>query len=1254
MDWAPGNPAGSPTVTYFWVVGTSPSVIYGNGVAQGSTTGLWAGATGLSPGTTYYLRVFASTSCNNSNSGYSTSYSFTTSGYGNCITPGAPVSVTATGTGPNTASLDWSPGNPAGSPTVTYFWVVGTSPSVIYGNGVAQGSTTGLWAGATGLSPGTTYYLRVFASTSCNNTNSGYGTSYAFTTSGYGNCITPGIPGSVTATGTGPNTASLDWAPGTPAGSANVTYYWVVGTSASVTYGNGVAQGSTAGTWAGATGLIPGTTYYLRVYASTSCNNSYSVYGTSYAFTTDCGCTTPGTPISVVATSTGSNSAGLDWASGNPAGTPTVTYYWVVGTSASVTYGNGVTQGSTTDTWASASGLSQGTTYYLRVYASSNCNNSNSSYSTSYAFMTNGYSGCITPGIPISVSATATGPNTASLDWASGNPLGSAVVTYYWVVGTSASVTYGNGIAQGSTTETWANVTGLSSGTSYYLRVYASTSCNNSSSAYSTSNVFTTSGYNGCMTPGTPVSVVATATGPNTASLDWTPGNPVGTPTVTYFWVIGTSSSVTYGNGVAQGSTTGTWAGATGLSPCTNYYLRVFASTSCNNSTSGYGTSIVFTTNGYSGCTTPGTPLSVTATSTGPNTASLDWTTGNPAGSATVTYYWVVGTSPSVIYGNGVAQGSTTGLWAGATGLLPGTTYYLRVFASTSCNNSNSGYGTSYAFTTSGYGICTTPGTPLSVTGTSTGQTTASLDWTAGNPIGSATVTYYWVVGTSPSVIYGNGIAQGITTGLWAGATGLSPGTTYYLRVFARTSCNNTNSGYGTSYAFTTNSGGCVTPVNQTTNITFTYISTQQFTANWVNGNGSRRVVKINTVNSFTPPTNGTDPIANNNYVGYGEQVVYNGNGNSVIISGLSPNTTYWVRIYEANCSGSSSVYNTSPGTNNPVSERTRTVLPSIQSFAASNVILNGTTIVDINPIFFTNQLYAVHPPIDIFIEGNNKTRFTLNASYAEGFSFQLVDQLTIVTDGATAINPPVYGQLSPVISTSVNSMYMDYTHPENVVSPYLSLKIRLLFEGGLVGMSIPVHIHAAQGALPVEWVDFQAEYNKQNDINELTWTTKSEVNNDHFDIERSFEGSGFEKIGKVDGLGNSSASVDYSFIDKHIPLDGNYVYRLKQVDTDGRENYSKPAAVQVSRSKSVKTGIFPNPATDIIHCQVDAYDGAKISIDIFNSLGQKVSPNFIHEEFFANKITRQLDCKDFGKGLYTVVFTIDGIRYNHKLIIIE
>jgi len=472
--------------------------------------------------------------------------------------------------------------------------------------------------------------------------------------------------------------------------------------------------------------------------------------------------------------------------------------------------------------------------------------------------------------------------------------------------------------------------------------------------------------------------------------------------------------------------------------------------------------------------------------------------------------------------------------------------------------------------------------------------------------------------------------------------------------VFATTNCNHTSSGYTTSYAFTTN-GLCIKPTTQSSTLSFSLVSTQQFTANWTNGNGSRRVVIINKINSFTPPINGTDPTANPKYGGIGEQVVYNGSGSSVTITGLNPNQTYWVRVYEANCNGSSSVYNTTSTINNPNSQSTRTVLPSVQSFAASNVILNGNTIVEINPIFFTNRPYDTHPPIDIFVEGNNKTRFTLNASYAAGFSFQLVDKLTIVTDGTMAIDPPVYGQLSPVTSTSVNSMYMDYTHPEEVSSsPYLDLRIKLLFEGGLVGMSIPVHVHPAQSPLPVELVDFGARYNKQVDINELFWTTKSEVNNDYFAIERSFEKSGFENIGKVLGFGNSTLSIDYIFNDRNIILDGNYIYRLKQVDKDGRESYSKLASVQVSRTQTIKTGIFPNPSTDMMNCYVDAYVGAKVNIDIFNSLGQKVSQNTSPEELVEDRMTRQLECKEFGKGIFTVVFTIDGVRYNHKLIIIE
>ncbi|HAQ19498.1 MAG TPA: hypothetical protein DCR40_09740, partial [Prolixibacteraceae bacterium] len=174
-----------------------------------------------------------------------------------------------------------------------------------------------------------------------------------------------------------------------------------------------------------------------------------------------------------------------------------------------------------------------------------------------------------------------------------------------------------------------------------------------------------------------------------------------------------------------------------------SYYIKAINSAGSTNSSTKSATAPDCSSTPT--CTTPGIPVSATGTATGQTTANLSWSAGSPAGSSAVTYYWVVGTSSSVAYGSGIAQGTTTGTSASATGLSSGTTYYLRVYAKTNCDGTSSGYKTSSAFTTSA--SCTTPGTPVSVSGTATGQTTANLSWSSGSPAGSSTVTYYWVVG---------------------------------------------------------------------------------------------------------------------------------------------------------------------------------------------------------------------------------------------------------------------------------------------------------------------------------------------------------------------------------------------------------------------------------------------------------------------------------------------------------------------------
>jgi hypothetical protein len=116
-------------------------------------------------------------------------------------------------------------------------------------------------------------------------------------------------------------------------------------------------------------------------------------------------------------------------------------------------------------------------------------------------------------------------------------------------------------------------------------------------------------------------------------------------------------------------------------------------------------------------------------------------------------------------------------------------------------------------------------------------------------------------------------------------------------------------------------------PTTQASAITFTAVGTNQISLNWTSGNGDKRIVIMNNINHFTDPANGSDPIANTVYGGIGQQVIYNDNINSVTVTALTHNTSYWFRVYEYNNSGSNTQYNVSTATDNPNSQKTTVAL---------------------------------------------------------------------------------------------------------------------------------------------------------------------------------------------------------------------------------------------------------------------------------------------------------------------------------------
>ena len=142
---------------------------------------------------------------------------------------------------------------------------------------------------------------------------------------------------------------------------------------------------------------------------------------------------------------------------------------------------------------------------------------------------------------------------------------------------------------------------------------------------------------------------------------------------------------------------------------------------------------------------------------------------------------------------------------------------------------------------------------------------------------------------------------------------------------------------------------GISQPTVQASNIVKTSSQPTQLSISWTNGNGTKRIVKINTTNSFTSPVDGTDPTANTVFGG-SEQVIFNGSSNSVTVTSLSPQTRYWFRVYEYNGTGTSTKYLIGGSTDNPKDFYTLSSEPgghpnsfSANTFSSTQINLNWT-----------------------------------------------------------------------------------------------------------------------------------------------------------------------------------------------------------------------------------------------------------------------------------------------------------------------
>ena len=141
---------------------------------------------------------------------------------------------------------------------------------------------------------------------------------------------------------------------------------------------------------------------------------------------------------------------------------------------------------------------------------------------------------------------------------------------------------------------------------------------------------------------------------------------------------------------------------------------------------------------------------------------------------------------------------------------------------------------------------------------------------------------------------------------------------------------------------------------------------------------------------------------------------------------------------------------------------------------------------------------------------------------------------------------------------------------------------------------------------LPVELNSFTVKVIGKSIL--LKWQTSTEINNFGFEIHKQAKDGAWESIGFINGNGNSNSPKDYSFIDKYPNASGDINYRLKQIDNDGRFEYSKIISVNFSVNSFELFQNYPNPFNPRTTISWQSAIDGNVSIKIFDILGNEIA----------------------------------------------
>ena len=180
---------------------------------------------------------------------------------------------------------------------------------------------------------------------------------------------------------------------------------------------------------------------------------------------------------------------------------------------------------------------------------------------------------------------------------------------------------------------------------------------------------------------------------------------------------------------------------------------------------------------------------------------------------------------------------------------------------------------------------------------------------------------------------------------------------------------------------------------------------------------------------------------------------------------------------------------------------------------------------------------------------------------------------------------------------------------------------------------------------LPINGLEIMARRQGENVL--ISWSTQSEQNSAWFDVERSYNGIDFTKIGRVNAAGYSSNVRNYGFTDVNAAKSLIF-YRLKLVDADGSYKLSLIRVVTKSDGNKHEFLLYPNPAVLNVSIVLNEAATEDMQLQVTNQMGQIVKTTRLSKGTQLIK----LDISKLPKGIYAVKLTDSKIVQINKLLI--